>query len=62
MKLDQAVTYFGSQRKIAEILGLNEATVSLWKSRDNGLVPMKHIMALKDLSNGEIDLTLDDYR
>ena len=62
MKVKQAVEYFGNQRKLADALGLSEAAVSLWASRDNGLVPMKHIIKLKDMSNGELDLVMDDYR
>jgi predicted transcriptional regulator len=62
MKLDQAVKYFGSQRQVAEILGLTESAVSVWKVRDKGLIPMRHILRLKDMSNGELDLGLDDYR
>ena len=62
MKLEQAVKFFGSQAKVAEILDLSDAAVSLWQTRDNGLIPMRHIIALKDMSNGELDLNLDDYR
>ena len=62
MKVDQAVKYFGTQRKVAEALGLHEAAVSRWVSRDNGIVPIKHIIALKDISHGELDLIMDDYR
>jgi len=62
MKLTDAVNYFGSQRKVAEIVGKSESAVSLWASRDRGTVPMKHIIKLKDMSNGELDLCLDDYR
>ena len=62
MKLEDAVTHFKSQREVANILGLSEAAVSVWKSRDGGLIPMKHIIKLKDLSKGELDLCLDDYR
>ena len=62
MKLDQAVSYFGSQSKVAEILGLSDAAVSKWNERESGLVPMKHVIKLKDMSNGELDLCLDDYR
>lgn len=62
MKVEQAAKYFGGQRKLAEILDLSESAVSLWKSRDGGIVPMKHILKLKDMSNGELDLVMDDYR
>jgi len=62
MKLDQAVQYFGSQTKIAEILGVSDSAVSVWKVRDNGIIPMRHIIKLKDMSKGELDLCLADYR
>ena len=62
MKVETAVKFFGSQRKLAEVLGLSESAVSLWTSRDNGVVPMKHILRLKDMSSGELDLVMDDYR
>ena len=62
MKVDQAVKYFGTQRKVAEVLGLHEAAVSRWITRGNGIVPIKHIIALKDMSYGELDLVMDDYR
>lgn len=62
MKLNDAVAYFGSQRKIAEILDKTESAVSLWGSRDKGIIPMRHIIKLKDMSNGELDLNLADYR
>jgi len=62
MKLNDAVEYFGSQRKVAEIVDKTEAAVSLWGTRDNGIIPMRHIIKLKDMSNGELDLCLDDYR
>jgi hypothetical protein len=62
MKLNNAVIYFKSQRKIAEILGLHESAVSVWKERGGGIIPIKHIIKLKDKSKGELDLNLDDYR
>ena len=62
MKLEDAVAYFKTQRKVAEIVGKTEAAVSLWASRDGGVIPMRHIIKLKDMSNGELDLCLDDYR
>ena len=61
MKVEDAATYFGSQRKLAESLDINEALVSRWKNSD-GLVPMKYIMRLKEMSSGELDLVMADYR
>jgi len=62
MRLYKAAEYFGSQREVARILGKSESLVSLWNKRNNGLVPMDYILKLKDESNGELDLCLDDYR
>lgn len=62
MKLTDAVKYFGSQRNIAKALDIDPSAVTLWKTRDCGIVPMRHIIKLKDLSMGELDLILDDYR
>ena len=62
MKFEDAVKYFGNQRKMAEALDLTESAVSLWGSRDKGIIPMKHIIKLKDISKGELDLNMDDYR
>lgn len=62
MKLEDAVKHFKTQRKIADILGIEESNMAQWKKRNNGLVPMKYILRLKDMSNGELDLCLDDYR
>jgi len=62
MKLVDAAKYFGSQREVALVVGKSESLVSLWNERNNGLVPMEYILKLKDESNGELDLCLDDYR
>jgi len=62
MKVSDATEYFGNQRKLAKALGLTESAISLWASRDDGIVPMKHIIKLKDMSNGELDLVMSDYR
>lgn len=62
MKLQDAVKHFKSQKNVADILGLTESAVSVWNDRKDGLIPMRHIIKLKDMSNGELDLCLDDYR
>ena len=49
MKLEDAVAYFKTQRKVAEIVDKTEAAVSLWASRDGGVIPMRHIIKLKDM-------------
>ncbi len=59
MKTTDAVEHFGSQRKLAEALGINEANVSRWKTA--GIVPIKQALRLVDMSRGELELRLRDY-
>lgn len=60
MKLDQAVKYFKSQRKIAKILGISEGAVSKWT--EENIIPVKRAIKLNELSNGELSVNFDDYR
>ncbi len=62
MKLKDAIEYFGGQRKMAKALGVNESLISRWKRLHDGNVPMQYIVRLKDMSNGELDLSMGDYR
>ena len=62
MKIEAAVKYFGDQRKMAKALGVNESLISRWKRLHDGKVPMQYIIRLKDMSNGELDLNMEDYR
>lgn len=39
--LDRVVRLFGSQQKLAEILGYGESTVSQWRARHRGKIPPK---------------------
>ena len=59
MKTEDAINYFGSQRKLAEALDINEANVSRWKK--SGIIPIKKALKLSDLTRGELDLRLRDY-
>ena len=62
MKVEDAVKYFGNQRKMADSLGVDESLVSRWKRVNDGKVPIQYIIRLKDMSNGELDLNMGDYR
>jgi len=61
MKITDAIAHFGSQREIAKVLLLTEAAVSKWKDYGED-VPLKNALKLADISDGEIDLRLKDYR
>ena len=61
MKIKQAVKYFGTQAAIAKALGLTDAAVSVWKTRGDN-VPLKAALQLSNISEGELDLKLNDYR
>lgn len=62
MKLETAIEYFGGQRKMATALDVHESLISRWKQLHDGNVPMQYIIRLKDMSHGELDLNMDDYR
>ncbi len=59
MKTTDAVKHFGSQRKLAEALGLNEANVSRWMRSE--IIPIKQALRLVDMTRGELELRLRDY-
>ena len=59
MKLEPAVTYYGTQRKLAESLDIHESQVSRWVK--GGIIPIKYALKLVALSRGELALNLRDY-
>ena len=52
MKLDEAIRWAGSQRKLADALGISESAVSQWV--DRGLVPMGRAYQIESLSGGAL--------
>jgi len=62
MKIKAAAEYFGGQRKMAVALDVHESLISRWKKDYKGIVPIQYIVRLKDMSHGELDLIMDDYR
>ena len=61
MLVADAVAHFGSQTKMAEALGITDAAISLWVKR-GGIVPIKQALRINQMSDGEVDLRLNDYR
>ena len=47
---------------MAVALDVHESLISRWKKDYKGIVPIQYIVRLKDMSHGELDLIMDDYR
>ena len=58
MKTEQAKRYFGSVKLVAEALGISTQAVYDWK----GTVSKGSAGLLVAISNGELDLEIEDYR
>ena len=59
MKPQDAIDYFGNQRRLSEALGIHEANVSRWKKA--GIIPIAQALKLVDMTRGELALRLRDY-
>lgn len=60
MKLDEAIRWAGSQRKLADKLGISESAVSQWS--DRGLVPMGRAYQIESLSGGALKVDPAVYK
>jgi len=60
MKADTAIGHFTTQRELAETLDIHESQVTRWKK--DGLVPIKYALKLNNITGGELDLALQDYK
>jgi len=60
MKVNDAIKYYGSQRKLCEALNITDSAISRWKERGQN-VPIKSAVKLNQLTDGAIDLRLRDY-
>lgn len=55
MTYDEVLSYFGTQIKIAEALGITQATVSLWGANgEPKMVPAKYQYQLEVITRGEL--------
>ena len=62
MKLKTAIKHFGTQTRIAAVLGLSDAAVSRWHDEPYyGNVPIKTALRLVRASEGELAIGLKDY-
>ncbi len=60
MHKSEAVSHFGSQRKLADALGISQASVSEWGE----LIPMGRALQIEKITRGrlKVDLSIYDRR
>lgn len=58
MRTKQAIKHFGSQTRVADILGINRSAVNRWGE----VVPIKRAWELERLSKYKLSMRIGDYR
>jgi len=58
-KLNKAITILGSQSKLATSIGVTQACVSKWASREM-LIPLEQAFKIQQATNGKV--TINDLR
>lgn len=58
MQKSDAVSHFGSQRKLAEALGIRQASVSGWGE----LVPLGRAFLIERITNGKLKVDVHRYQ
>ena len=58
MKKRQVIDFFGSQKAVADLLGISESAVSRWPED----VPIEQAWRLERASKGDLPMQIDDYR
>jgi DNA-binding transcriptional regulator YdaS (Cro superfamily) len=51
VRMEKVINYFGTQKKLADILGVTQMAISQWKKRG---IPIKRCVQIEQLSNGKI--------
>lgn len=52
MKIDKVIAFFGSQVAVAQALGVQQPTISNWRTR--GHIPHLQQLRLEHITNGEL--------
>ena len=58
MKVSEAARHFGSEYRVAKILGINQSCITRWSK---GIVPMKRAWQLHVKSEKKLPFNPDDY-
>lgn len=58
MNKSDAMSFFGSQKKLSEALGITHSSVSQWPDR----IPEKQALKLDRMTNGKLKYDESDYR
>ena len=58
MRLQDAVSYFGSQNKMAAALGMKQGSISSW---DRERIPLARALQVEKLSRGKLKADLSMY-
>lgn len=58
MRLNDAVSHFGTQQKLAEALGIKQGSISSW---DRELIPLARALQIEKLTRGVLKTDLSAY-
>jgi DNA-binding transcriptional regulator YdaS (Cro superfamily) len=58
MRLQDAVSYFGSQNKLAAALGMSQGSMSSW---DKDRIPLARALQVEKLTRGKIRVDMGKY-
>lgn len=58
MRLNDAVSYFGTQQKLANALGISQGSISSWKPDQ---IPMARALQIERLTEGKLKADLSLY-
>ena len=62
MKVDEAVSHYGTLTALAEALAIQPSAVSNWKVRHNGRVPELYAYKLNRLTRGRLKIDPRQYQ